>query len=162
ARSAVAAPASLALSDAQGRLSYAELDAAITACAHGLLHLGLQRGKRVGIYLDKRRESVIAAFGAARAGGVFVPINPLLKPSQVEHILRDCNVQILITSAERRDVRLPVLSACPDLRHMICLGAEWDALLTAPAGDVHRAIDSDMAAIFYTSGSTGRPTGVML
>src|SRR5690606_4347418 len=82
ARSAVAAPASLALSDAQGRLSYAELDAAITACAHGLLHLGLQRGKRVGIYLDKRRESVIAAFGAARAGGVFVPINPLLKPSQ--------------------------------------------------------------------------------
>ena len=162
ARAAAAAPTSVALRDAQGSLGYAQLDAAITACAHGLLHLGLQRGERVGIYLDKRRESVIAAFGAARAGGVFVPINPLLKSAQVEHILRDCNVRILITSAERRDLLQPVLPACPDLREVICLGAEWDALLATPPRARHRVIDSDMAAIFYTSGSTGRPKGVML
>ena len=40
-------------------------------------------------------------FGAAAAGAVFVPINPLLRARQVGHILRDCNVRIFITSADR-------------------------------------------------------------
>ena len=43
----------------------------------------------------------IAAFGTAAAGGVFVPLNPLLKPDQVAYILRDCNVRVLVTSPER-------------------------------------------------------------
>jgi acyl-CoA synthetase (AMP-forming)/AMP-acid ligase II len=45
----------------------------------------------------KRFETVVAAFGAAAAGGVFVPVNPLLKPAQVGYILRDCNVRVLVT-----------------------------------------------------------------
>ena len=53
------------------------------------------------IYLDKRFETVIAAFGTAAAGGVFVPVNPLLKAEQVGYILRDCNVRVLVTSPER-------------------------------------------------------------
>ena len=40
-------------------------------------------------------------FGAAAAGGVFVPVNPLLKPEQVAYILADCNVRVLVTSADR-------------------------------------------------------------
>jgi acyl-CoA synthetase (AMP-forming)/AMP-acid ligase II len=39
-------------------------------------------------------------FGAALAGAVFVPVNPLLKPEQVAYILADCNVRpVLVTSA---------------------------------------------------------------
>ena len=41
-------------------------------------------------------------FGAAAAGGVFVPVNPLLKPEQVAYILSDCNVRVLVTSADRK------------------------------------------------------------
>ena len=40
-------------------------------------------------------------FGAAAAGAVFVPVNPLLKAEQVAYILRDCNVRVLVTSPER-------------------------------------------------------------
>ena len=170
ARSATAAPEACALTDGQNSLSYAELDAAIDACANGLLEIGLQRGERLAIYLDKRFESVIAAFAAARAGGVFVPINPLLKPAQVEHILRDCNVRVLLTSPERHALLADMLPTCPDLRHIVVTGAEagpattitWAALMTATPQVRHRVIDSDLAAIFYTSGSTGRPKGVML
>ena len=47
------------------------------------------------------------------AGGVFVPVNPLLKAEQVAYILRDCNVRVLVTSPER----LPLLAeAWPDAR----------------------------------------------
>lgn len=168
ARQAAATPAAAALSDAQGTLDYAALDAAISACAHGLLGLGLQLGERVAIWLDKRCESVIAMFGAARAGGVFVPVNPLLKPAQVEHILRDCNVRILVTAPERHALLAETLPACPDLRNVVLTGTAtagstpWSELLQAAPRAAYRVIDSDLAAIFYTSGSTGRPKGVML
>jgi acyl-CoA synthetase (AMP-forming)/AMP-acid ligase II len=60
------------------RLSYAELAHGIRKCAAAMLELGLGRSARVAVYMDKRPEAVVAMFGAAAAGGVFVPVNPLL------------------------------------------------------------------------------------
>jgi acyl-CoA ligase (AMP-forming) (exosortase A-associated) len=136
------------------------------------MQLGVQRGERVAVYLDKRFETVITSFGAPAAGAVFVPINPLLKPEQVGYILRDCNVRVLVTSAERLQPLAETLRDCPDLRHLVVTGPEtaqqalpthaWSNLLEAPAHAGHRVIDTDMTAILYTSGSTGRPKGVVL
>jgi acyl-CoA synthetase (AMP-forming)/AMP-acid ligase II len=157
-------------------LSYAELDDAVRAFAAGLVGLGLPRAGRVGIYLEKRFETVIASFGAPAAGGVFVPMNPLLKPEQVAFIAQDCNVRVLVTSPERLALLAPVLAECPSLRHVVLTEAAaepptlpagvsllaWRELLDAPPRAGHRVIDTDMAAILYTSGSTGRPKGVVL
>jgi acyl-CoA ligase (AMP-forming) (exosortase A-associated) len=129
----------------------------------------------VAIYLEKRFETVIASFGTPAAGGVFVPINPLLKPEQVGYILRDCNVRVLVTSPERLAQLGTILADCHDLRHVVMLdGARpdvelnaiaetaWSTLLASPTRAGHRVIDTDMLAILYTSGSTGRPKGVVL
>jgi acyl-CoA ligase (AMP-forming) (exosortase A-associated) len=164
-----------ALTRAAATLSYAELDAHCRACSAGLLELGLARAERVGIYLEKRTEFVAAAFGTTAAGGAFVPLNPLLKGEQVGHILRDCNLRVLITSAERLAVLQPVLAGCHDLRQVILVGNpaalptvegasvhRWGEVCTAASRAGHRVIDTDMAAILYTSGSTGRPKGVVL
>ncbi len=143
--------------------------------------LGLARCDRVAIYLDKRVETVVASFGAPHAGGVFVPINPLLKPEQVAFILQDCNVRVLITSPERLALLPDALAQCPDLRHVVVTGSGdvpllavtggvsnpipvmgWAELLDHPMRPGHRVIDTDMAAILYTSGSTGKPKGVVL
>ena len=155
------------------RLSYGELAQGIRRCAAAMLDLGLSRSARVAVYMDKRPETVVAMFGAAAAGGVFVPVNPLLKPDQVAYILRDCNVQILVTTAERLELLAPLLSDCPDLRTTLVVSGgqlpgapstvRWDDALGAAAEAVpHRVIDADMAAILYTSGSTGKPKGVVL
>lgn len=157
-------------------LAYGDLHAAVTGFAAGLMALGLPRAGRVGIYLEKRLETVIASFGAPAAGGVFVPMNPLLKPEQVGFIALDCAVRVLVTSPERLATLAAVLSGCPALRHVVLtemparlpeLPAHvsvlaWPALLAAPPAAGHRVIDTDMAAILYTSGSTGRPKGVVL
>lgn len=165
-----------ALVSGASQLSYAELAAAIRAAASGLLGLGLGRGQRVGVYLEKRTETVVASFAAPAAGGVMVPMNPLLKPEQVAYIVRDCDVQLLVTSPERLTLLLPVLAECPSLRHVLLTEppAQWPALpagmgclhwadlpAVGPAG-LHRVIDTDLCAILYTSGSTGRPKGVVL
>jgi acyl-CoA ligase (AMP-forming) (exosortase A-associated) len=160
----------------KSRISYAMLAQEIALAGRALLALGIDPGERVGVYLEKRPETVIALFGAAAAGGVFVPINPLLKPEQVAYILRDCNVRILVTSAERLKLLANVLAHCHDLRATIVVGGaepltkidslnvvSWeDALSQAEKLAAHRCIDGDMAAILYTSGSTGKPKGVVL
>ena len=84
--------------------------------------LGLQRGERVGIYLDKRLETVDAVFGTARAGAVFAPINPLLRQPQVAYILADCDVRLLVTTPERREQLRPELAAAPKLGLILLAG----------------------------------------
>lgn len=170
-------PQAAALGDAGRSMAYGPLAEQVQALASGLRALDLPRTGRVGIWLDKRLETVIASFAAPAAGGVMVPMNPLLKPEQVAYIARDCNVRVLITSPERLALLQPVLTQCPDLRHLVLTDAaaqaavalppglslhRWSDLLAAPAAAGHRVIDTDLCAILYTSGSTGRPKGVVL
>jgi acyl-CoA synthetase (AMP-forming)/AMP-acid ligase II len=163
-------PAADALTYGTNSMTYQALATDVERFASGLVGLGLGRGERVGIYLEKRFETVIASFGAPAAGGVFVPLNPLLKPDQVGYILRDCNVRVLVTSPERLASLAETLGTCPDLAHVVVSEAGrtrrcgrgrvaaddglGDLLRAAPRPG-HRAIDTDMAAILYTSGSTG-------
>lgn len=164
-----------ALTAAGQTSTYAQLATTSEAFAGGLAAFGLARAERVAIYLDKRPEFVAATFGTAAAGGVFVPLNPLLKPDQVGYILRDCNVRVLITSAERLPLLASVVASCHDLRQIVVTGQidelprfegvsthRWQELLDIAPRAGNRVIDSDMAAILYTSGSTGRPKGVVL
>ena len=78
ARAAERTPQATALTSGSAALSYAELADRVSRFAAGLMGLGLARGERVAIYLEKRFETVIASFGAPAAGAVFVPVNPLL------------------------------------------------------------------------------------
>ncbi|UCV01951.1 acyl-CoA ligase (AMP-forming), exosortase A system-associated [Dechloromonas denitrificans] len=175
ARSAARSPGTTALIAGKSSLSYGELHDLVGRFSSGLIHLGIQRGERVAIYLEKRFETVIASFGAPAAGGVFVPLNPLLKAEQVGYILRDCNVRVLVTSPERLALLQETLPACHDLRHVVvldspesvpALGAlnicRWGELLAQTPATGHRVIDTDMLGILYTSGSTGKPKGVVL
>lgn len=157
-------------------LSYAELYREIERVVAGLLALDLNPGDRVAIYLPKLPQTVMSLFGAAAAGCVFVPVNPVLKAPQVGYILRDCNVKVLITAAGRFAGLRETLAECPDLEAVVQLDEQvehaqhshyrqlqWSEFVTATTErTAHRRIDADMAAILYTSGSTGFPKGVVL
>lgn len=165
-----------AIAHRQTILDYAALAEQLQAVAGGFAALGLQRTERIAVYLPKRPETVIALFGAACAGGVFVPINPLLKPEQVAYILRDCNVRVLVTARDRAAALSIHLASCPDLHSLVLVDElsppsyphlvktfSWATLTTLNARQpAVRLIDIDMAAILYTSGSTGKPKGVVL
>ena len=155
-------------------IDYREMASLVTRVSAALVANGLGRQERVAVYLPKRPETVATLFGAARAGGVFVPVNPLLKPPQVGHILRDCAVRVLVTTAQRLSELHDELANCSDLRVIVLLDGEptralpgkstvqWETFLGATEAQAHRVVDTDMAAILYTSGSTGKPKGVVL
>jgi len=167
-------PAAVALREGAHEATYEMLASEIFRTVNLYLGLGLDRRDRVAVYMDKRIDTVVALFGAAAAGGVFVPVNPLLKSEQVTHILKDCNVRILVTTPERLELLRPALAVCHDLRCVVLVSAQampqidgltcvnWAERATAPQRTAHRVIDGDMAAILYTSGSTGKPKGVVL
>ncbi|OOG24903.1 acyl-CoA ligase (AMP-forming), exosortase A system-associated [Thioalkalivibrio denitrificans] len=174
-RSAHRAPDNVSIIHKSDTLSYAELWQSLQQVRNGLLQSGLLRQERVAVYLDKRPETLQALFGASLAGGVFVPVNPLLKAEQVAYILQDCNVRILVTSPDRLAALRDSLDLCPDLHTVLLVGEHraevdhghfrmlnWTDVLDAEPVPHHRTIDTDMAAILYTSGSTGRPKGVVL
>jgi acyl-CoA ligase (AMP-forming) (exosortase A-associated) len=157
-------------------LAYRELWDRAAAMGGGLQRLGLGRGHRVAIYLDKRVETVVSVFATSIAGGVFVPVNPLLRPRQVTHIVDDCAARVLITSADRFDQLEDQLAECKSIELVVLVGeargarpgarydiVEWEAVASSGAAPAEAgAVDLDMAAILYTSGSTGRPKGVVL
>ena len=170
-------PDSPALTFKQQTLNYGALWTQVRGVAAGLAELGVEREQRVAVFLDKRIETVAAIFGASAAGAVFVPVNPLLRPAQVGHILRDCDVRVLVTSPERLALMRDELASCPTLENVVLVGTRIDEREPAVHYRVHgwerlcgseheaptpRVIDLDIAAILYTSGSTGKPKGVVL
>lgn len=157
-----------------GALDYGALARRVETAAQALLALGIKRGDRIAVLLDKRAEALLAMFGALAAGAAFVPVDPMLKGEQVALILRDCGARVLVTTPGRCAALAPLLARCPDLGCVLQTGAEgaavpglavfgWDqcmqhgALLPA-----HRALETDMAALLYTCGSSGRPRAAML
>lgn len=167
--------ASLALTYGDRHMPYGELQVQVQGMAAGLVGLGLCRGTRVAVFLEKRIETVVACFGASAAGMVFVPVNPILRPMQIGHILRDCGVQVLVTSPQRLPALGEMLAECPDVRHIILTDdvdgqtvpagvalRAFDAFVQSAPVAGHRVIDADPVAILYTSGSTGKPKGVVV
>ena len=172
-----------ALTFGASTLTYGELWRGICAVGAGLTRAGLGRSQRVAIYLEKRIEMVSAVFGISVAGGVLVPVNPLLRAKQVAYIAADCDVRVLVTSPERLELLRAELETCKALELVVLVGdagadlagepgaagaphyrvLSWGELIAGgPAESRATGVDIDLAAIFYTSGSTGRPKGVVL
>jgi len=170
-------PDAIAIRYKQYAYSYQELATQVLQQAKALQGLGLQRLQRVAVYLPKQPETVSSFLAISQAGGVFVPVNPVLKFRQVAYLLNDCNVQILITSKSRLASLSNSLDNCHDLRYVILVDGDsiktpdqhfqvlgWHEFIEQGITELKSipGIDSDMAAILYTSGSTGKPKGVVL
>src|SRR4051812_42584953 len=80
------------------QFSYGQLLSDSRAVAQRLTEgFGVRPGDRVGIWLKNCPEFIPALFGILHAGAVVVPINSFLKPGEVSYMLKDADIQVLIT-----------------------------------------------------------------
>lgn len=172
-RQAALRPSAEALRCGSESTDYATLWQRIRWSGERLISLGMNPGDRIALWLPKTIDSVVHTFGAAAAGAVFVPINPVLKAPQVAHVLRDSGARFLITQARRLATLEEALAQCPTLEATLTVDEPPQHSIAVPlpitapqASD--RALQTsgrggnDLAALLYTSGSTGRPKGVMI
>lgn len=155
-----------AIVDGDHSYSYGDLDRASAHISAVIAQVGAASGDRVGILLPKSFHECAAIFAVSRAGCVFIPINPVLKPQQIAHILRDSEARCLVTNSAEARKLIDGAGPLPGLQIIAVddLGDDLgDELGNMPlrAGPA-RGIGEDLAAILYTSGSTGTPKGVML
>ena len=168
-------PQKEALVHKEQRLTYAEVGRRTSGLATGLRSKGINRGDRVGIYMDASIPQVLSIFGVSEAEGVYVPISALLHADQVAHIARDCGMKALITTPAKLASLAEALPQMSSLEFLIITTEgevpesalpvfQFEALCqTEPSQSRNsKSIEKDLAAILYTSGSTGKPKGVML
>jgi long-chain acyl-CoA synthetase len=150
-------------------ITYGELESEADRVASSLLHLGAEVGDRIAIWLPNHPSFVASMYGAWRAGGIVVPINPMLTWREARYILEDSGARILFCSqAHYSEIDRTTLA---ELDQVVLVGGEaaqgdlsYASLLEVGVGNTPSVelADDNLALLGYTSGTTGVPKGAML
>ena len=157
------------------QVSYKQLNQEVDNLARGLLDLNLVFQGRVGVILGNSPDFIRSYFAIVRAGGVVVPINPLLKGEEITYILNDAEVSHLITFEKFLPLISSIRANIPTLKEVIVTSnagesnqisndvVPFEIFLTKQSNSVSLDIkESDLAACIYTSGTSGKPKGALL
>ena len=167
------------------KISYSELFEGALRIASFLNKNGINRGNRVGIYMQNSPQWVISYFGIIRANCVAVPINPMLTEDELEYIISDSECRLIFTTSElvskvyniakQQDILVvcshlsDYLPKEPEIPVPEFLLKKYPAEGTIPWEKALDELDppeilsncEDLAMIPYTGGTTGMPKGCM-
>ena len=155
------------------KYTYRELIYIADRLANALIQLGVKKGDQVGIMTGNCPEFLFCVLGIMETGAIVVPINPLLKESDVAHIVRESGNMntVFVHKGNFRTVKK--VQKKIKLENIILLQAEaakegtitFEEFIEGVAPiqpDIDIDPSNDLAALLFTGGTTGLPKGVML
>lgn len=151
-------------------ISYAELNLKANQLASCLIENGLQRGDRVGIYMNRCLDTAVAVYGVLKSGGAFVAIDPFQPLTRILVIMNDCGIEHIVTTPSQSKKVSAISKEAPFLKSIMGVSREtdpkaisWPSIFSQPLIEFFtpRILEQDLASILYTSGSTGTPKGIM-
>ncbi len=156
--------------------SFLDMNRRSNQIAHGIINIINEfelKNPKIAVLMKNCPEYLFSWFGLAKAGCIFVPIDKLLNPDLIEHVLRNSDTEILILDYEfftvfelvsqnlSRIKRVLIRNAPEDFNYST-IYQPFEALITSnienPKINIH---DQDPVGIQYTEGSTGKPKGVI-
>ncbi|MCX7514607.1 polyketide synthase [Frateuria sp. STR12] len=145
-------PQEVAVEWADGRLSYAALDARANRVAAALQAAGVGAGAAVAMLLERSADAIVALLGILKAGAAYLPLDPTHPPERLAFAINDAHAALVVATAGTP--ALPGIAA--PVVGLAQLEGAGDAAGPAPSSvDGHA-----LAYVMYTSGSTGTPKGV--
>ncbi|SDD67400.1 malonate--CoA ligase [Rhodospira trueperi] len=150
-----------------GTVRYGEAEAMATKMARALSDLGVNKGDRVAVQVDKSSEALVLYLACLRAGFVFLPMNTAYRPDEVDYLVGNAKpAAIVCRPADEETVR--GIAAKHGAPHVLTLGTDGSGSLVEAANAAPVDFPAvpcggdDLAAMLYTSGTTGKPKGAML
>jgi amino acid adenylation domain-containing protein len=148
-------------------LTYAQLNKRANRLARYLIaEKGVCHESMVGICIERSMDLVVAILAILKAGGAYVPLDPNYPSTRIDYMLKDTNLQLILTHTELSSTIASSKSA------IVCLN-EQNVIdeIVKYVGDNIKSQDvapsclcsgSSLAYVNYTSGSTGEPKGVLV
>jgi fatty-acyl-CoA synthase len=101
------------------RYSYGDLRDEVERAARGLMHLGIQKGDRIGIWATNCAEWVITQFATAKIGAILVNINPANRAFELEYVLKqsECQTLLLIENFRDNNYLAAIRQICPEIEN---------------------------------------------
>jgi len=148
-------PQAIALVFGEAQVSYLELNQRANQLAHYLIAAGVGPEVRVGIYMERSLEMVVAMLAILKAGGAYVPLDLEAPTGRLDFMLQDASTALLLTQQR-------LIKGLPESqRPVVCVDAPEDGIASRSTANPFLArLPDSLAYVIYTSGSTGQPKGV--
>ncbi|PKX89074.1 acetyl-CoA synthetase-like protein [Aspergillus novofumigatus IBT 16806] len=147
----------VAVTDAAGPHTYAELAARVNAIASALVDSGVRAGSRIVVFCEPSIEAIAAMLAVLRVGAVYVPVDVSFVAARQAAMIEDCQPSVILCQTMTVQRANKFRSQETLVLHVDDLQAD-DSLAPTPI----RGTSSSLAIILYSSGSTGKPKGIML
>nr|MBP6750761.1 amino acid adenylation domain-containing protein [Xanthomonadaceae bacterium] len=164
------APDASAVEDGDRIATYDETNARANRLARYLRALGVGPDRPVALCMARSIAAVEAVLAVVKAGGAYLPLDPMLPEDRLAFVLADACPPIVLTDRAHRDAVERIVaaqgshSATP--ARIVDLDADASAWASQAASNLDPAeiglTPSHLAYVIYTSGSTGTPKGVLV
>ena len=149
-------PDQIALTFADEKVTYRELNERANRVGHYLRRQGVETETLVGVMLERSIDLIVAVFGISKAGGAYVPLDPNYPVERLSFILEDTGAPLLITRERLADL-------VPTTAKVIRLDVEAEQISRESGENLPPAASADhLVYVIYTSGSTGTPKGTLI
>ena len=144
--------------------------------ANVLQSLGIQKGDRVFIFMDRLPELYVSFFGALKAGAVVGPLFSAFGPEPVKDRMQDSGAKVLVTQPDLRRKIASIIPELFELQHILIVNKDgrdpepidpqdlsYDEEMSKAPADFTTVVTGqyDYSIMHYTSGTTGKPKGAV-
>lgn len=151
-------------------ITYEMMNRQVDSLAKGLERAGLKPGQVCVLMMPSSINWALTYYALAKLGAIVVPINPLFRRGELEHIFRDSGAQAFVGHQDYLEEPRAVMAGMESLPLRIVDADEppegakrlSDCMVPCHGFPSFDTDDDDPFAIIYTSGTTGLPKGAVL